>query len=166
MSVYDPLVAYVASLLLTFRISAADSAQDIVHETLLTFYERWTKNTAEIYTEAALRAYLRASCRNLLIDRYRREKNAERLVDYLSLKFSHAFQDNSELYRSIFLDEILTMMPPDCASLLREYVTEEISPAEIAERLGESPSKFYAKWYRCLQKAKKIYLQKKTSLIR
>ena len=53
LEVYQPLLAYVASLLFGFRISASgDSAHDVVHDVLLSFYERWPKSSAVIRSEA------------------------------------------------------------------------------------------------------------------
>lgn len=156
LDVYQPLLAYVATLLLLFKVAHGETAHDIVHEVLLNFYERWPRSKAEIETSQALHAYLRTSCRNLLVDRYRRERHAEQMVNFLSLKFSSAFQDASDIYKSIFLDEIIRKLPAECAQLFRIYVTEDLSPAEIADRVNASPSTFYSRWYRCLQKAKDI----------
>jgi RNA polymerase sigma factor (sigma-70 family) len=166
LDVYQPLLVYVASLLLTFRVSAGETAHDIVHDVLLTFYERWPQSKATITSVSALRAYLRASCRNLLIDRYRRQHHAQQLIDFLDLKFSNAFQDESGLYSSILLNEIFEMLHPNCASLLRQYVKEDLSPAEIADKEGKSPATFYSRWYRCIQQVKKIIMQKKEALKR
>jgi RNA polymerase sigma factor (sigma-70 family) len=159
--VYKPLLAYVASLLLTFRVAAGETAHDIVQQVLLTFYEHLTKSSLDIKSAKALHSYLRTSCRNLLIDKYRHQRHAEQFVDFLALKFSKAFQDESSLYKTIFLDEIIQKLPPDCGSLFRQYVSEDLSPAEIADRVGASPATFYSRWYRCIQKAKEVFLKRK-----
>jgi RNA polymerase sigma factor (sigma-70 family) len=164
--VYQPLLAYVASLLLTFNVAPGETSHDIVHEVLLAFYERWPKSRANITSATALHAYLRTSCRNLLIDRYRRQRNAEQLIDFLTLTFERAFQNESNLYKSIFLEEIINLLSPECALLFRKYITEGLSPAEVADSLGASPDTFYSRWRRCLQKAKIIYLHKKGPLKR
>jgi RNA polymerase sigma factor (sigma-70 family) len=157
LEVYQPLLAYVASLLFSFRIAAAeDSAHDIVHDVLIAFYDRWPKSNAIIKSGAALTAYLRTSCRNLLIDRYRHEQHAEQFVDFLSLKFKDAFQE-SDPYTSILLGEIVEMLPPDCASLIKEFINQSLSPAEIAEKMGIPPATFYSRWYRCIARAKVIF---------
>src|SRR5437868_1955399 len=83
LDVYQLLLVYVASLLLTFKVVPGETSHDIVQEVLLKFYERWLENKPSILSAADLHAYLRASCRNLLIDRYRRERNAEQLMDFL-----------------------------------------------------------------------------------
>lgn len=158
---YQPLLAYAASLLITFRAGPAETAQDIVHDVLVAFAARWPRSNATIESSEALHAYLRVSCRNLLVDRYRNRQSAEKMLDFLTLKFSHAFKSEDELYRSIFINEIIEKMPPECAELLHLYVTEDLSPAEIAERMGARAATFYSRWYRCLQKAKQIFLQKK-----
>lgn len=160
---YQPLLAYVSSLLLTFRVAPPDTAHDIVHDVMIGFLERWPVIKEKIHSVAALRAYLRRSCRNLLVDLYRSEQRAKSLVDFLALQFSTALGDESDLYRSVFVDEIIAMLPRDCASLLRQYVEEDLSPAEIADREGASAATFYSRWYRCIQKAKKIFMQKKSS---
>jgi RNA polymerase sigma factor (sigma-70 family) len=164
--IYPSLLAYVASLLLTFRIGPAETADDIVHQVLLIFYERWPKGKIEINSTADLHNYLRVSCRNLLVDRYRRERTAGRLVSFLELKFGAAFQDETELYRSIFLDEVIEMLPEECAQLFRLYVSEDLSPAEIADRIGVPPATFYSRWYRCIQRVREISLKRKGGLKR
>jgi len=160
-SVYKPLLAYVASLLVTFRVAPGETAFDVVHDVLLTFHDRWPRSNTTIASEASLRAYLRKSCRNLLIDRYRHQRSAEQLVDYLALSFGNAFPAQQDLYRSIFLNEILNLLPEECASMLRTYINEQLTPAEMADRYGASPATFYSRWYRCLEKAQRIFLQKK-----
>lgn len=158
---YQPLLAYVASLLLTFRIKPGESAHDIVHNVLLTFYQRWPRSKTEIANAEGLHAYLRASCRNLLVDRYRKERNIEQLDKFLNERFPQVFETSDESFRSIFLQDIINKTPSDCTKLFRLYVVEELTPAEIADRLNISPSAFYSRWHRCIQKAQEIILQKK-----
>jgi DNA-directed RNA polymerase specialized sigma24 family protein len=165
-SVYDPLVLHVGSLLLGFRGVTSDSAADIVHGVLLTFHQRWPKSKIDLESLDDLLRYLRRSCRNLLIDRYRHEKHAQEFITYLSLRFSNAFAGDAELYRSIFLKEIIGLLPKQCADMLTTYINEELTPAEMAEREGASPAAFYSRWYRCLEKAQQILLQKKGRLNR
>lgn len=160
-SVYDVLLLNVASLLLSFRAATTESAADIVHVVLLTFHDRWPKSGVELESSDDLLRYLRRSCKNLLIDRYRHEKNSQQLINYLSLRFSSAFPGEAELYRSIFLKEIIELLPENCASMLKTYITEELTPAEMAEREGASPAAFSSRWYRCLEKAQQIFLKRK-----
>jgi RNA polymerase sigma factor (sigma-70 family) len=162
--VYKPLISYVASLLVTFRVAPGETAYDIVHDVLLTFQERWLHSTTSIGSEAALLAYLKTSCKNLLIDRYRHQRHADQFVDYLTLNFTNAFPTQQELYRTIFLKEIIELLPKECALLLQTYVLEELTPAEMAEREGANPATFYSRWYRCLEKAHSIFLKKKGRL--
>lgn len=160
-SVYDVLLLNVASLLLSFRAATSDDAADIVHGVLLTFFDRWPKSNVELKSSDDLLRYLRRSCRNLLIDRYRHEKKSQQLINYLSLRFSDAFPGEAALYRSIFLKEIIDLLPENCASMLKTYINEELTPAEMAEREGASPAAFSSRWYRCLEKAQQLFLQKK-----
>lgn len=162
--VYEPLLLHVASLLVGFRVAAGETAADVVHAVLLNFLSR--APNVELESGEELLRYLRRSCRNLLIDKYRHEKNSEQLLNYLSLRFANAFPGETELYRSIFLSEIIDLLPKNCGEMLRLYVTEELSPAEMAEREGAAPSAFYSRWSRCLHKAKEIFLQKKSRLKR
>jgi RNA polymerase sigma factor (sigma-70 family) len=161
MEVYQPLVAYVASLLLTFRVAPGDSAHDIVHDVLLGFYHGFSKSRATITSGRALRSYLRVSCRNLLIDRYRRERKARHLLDFLELRFSRAFEDDRELFRSMFLNEVIDMVSTECRCLFNHYVTDDLSLAEIAERLDLPAATFYNKWYGCIQKARYSFEKRK-----
>lgn len=158
--VYKPMIGYVGSLLLTFRVAPGETAYDIVHDVLLAFQQRWPQSTTTIDSEASLLAYFKRSCKNLLIDRYRHERKGEELVDYLTLTFANAFPAQHDVYRAIFLDEIIRLLPAECANLLTSYVTEQLTPAEMAEREGASPATFYSRWYRCLEKAQKVFLQK------
>ncbi len=103
------------------------------------------------------------SCRNLLVDRYREERRAESLIRFLDLRFRNAFQDEADYYRDIFLKEVVGLLPPECGALIREYVEKDLSPAEIAESQNASPATFYSRWYRCIQKARHIFLQKKSA---
>jgi RNA polymerase sigma factor (sigma-70 family) len=161
-SVYQPLLAYVGSLLLTFRVGPSETAEDIVQEAMFRFYDLWQQGRLNLSSEDAVLKYLRRICRNLLIDKYRRERRASQLIDYLDLKFSSVFGDESDLYRSIFLNEVINHVPRDCSDLLREYLTD-ISLADLAEHRGEETNKFYTKWYNCLKNAKKIYSKKSGS---
>lgn len=161
LDVYQPLIAYVASLLLTFRIAPSETAHDIVHDVLLTFYERWSASSADISSAGSLHAYLRASCRNLLIDRYRRERNIGQLSDFITLRFAEAFPDYGGSYKTLFLEEIIKKVPSECSKLFTLYASEDLTPAEIADRLNISPAAFYSRWHRCIQRAKELFLQKK-----
>jgi DNA-directed RNA polymerase specialized sigma24 family protein len=123
-NIYQPLLAYVASLLLTFRISPGETASDVVHEVLIGWYERDPALRLHgIDSLPSLSAYLRASCRNLLIDKYRHERSATPLRNFLTLKFESAFQDESGLYKTLFLEEIIKKMPEKCATLFTIYAT-------------------------------------------
>ncbi len=164
--VYQPLLAYVASLLLTFQIGAAETADDIVHQVLLSFYEHLGTGRININSQADLHKYLRVSSRNLLVDRYRRERHAQALVDFLVLRFGTAFQSETHIYRSIFLDEIIAMLPEECAALFKQYVLEDLSPAEIADRIGVPPATFYSRWYRCITRIREILVKRKARLKR
>lgn len=165
-SVYDFLLIHVGLLLVSFRAATGESASDIVHEVLLNFHGRWPKSNIAIESEGSLKSYLRSSCKNLLIDRYRHERHSEKLIAYLSLSFSNAFPGEADVYRAIFVNEILALLPENCAAMLKTYVEEGLTPAEMAEREGAKPAAFYSRWYRCLEKAKKIMLQKKGPLKR
>ena len=153
---YRPLLIYVRSLLLNFSLAPGDDAHDVVHDALTAFWQRWAEIRKGIPTVGAAGAYLRKTCRNLLVDQYRHRKDSLPLLDFLTLQFSSAFANQPELYRGIFLREIIARLPSECASMLRRYVEDDLSPAEIADREGASVSAFYARWYRCLQKAKSI----------
>ena len=159
MRTYKPLIAYVASSLLTFHIRP-DEASDIVHDVLLAFQTRWPHLRASIQDEGALLAYLKRSCQNLLVDKYRRQQNAAKLVEYFTLNFDSAFPAHRELYRSIFVSQIILRLPKKCAEMLRVFVNEGLTAAEMAEREGASAATFYSRWTRCLKKAKEIICRK------
>jgi RNA polymerase sigma factor (sigma-70 family) len=161
----DRLLAYVrysfvAVLLSTFRLGAGETAHDIVHEVLINFYERWPQSKAQVETVDDLHAYLRRSCRNCLIDRYRRERRAEGLVDFLLPGFGRSNEIHPD--RIILANEILTSLPKECATFLRQIIRTGLSPAELADKLGASPAAFYSRWHRCLEKARQKFSEKKT----
>lgn len=153
---YRPLLTYVKSLLATFSLPSGDDAHDVVHNALTAFWERWPHIKDTVTTAAAASGYLRKTCRNLMVDEYRRRANASPLMDFLTFQFRSAFAKEPDLYRGIFLREIISRLPAKCSALLRTYAEEDLSPAEIADREGASAPAFYARWYRCIQKAKKI----------
>jgi RNA polymerase sigma factor (sigma-70 family) len=165
-TVYEPLLLHVKSLLVSFRVAAGETAADVVHAVLLNFLTRAPRASVELTSVDELLRYLRRSCKNLLIDKYRHEKNSEQLLNYLSLRFANAFPGETALYRSIFLSEVIDLLPKNCGEMLRLYVAEELSPAEMAEREEAAPSAFYSRWSRCIKKAKEIFLQKKGRLKR
>lgn len=155
--VYHSLLAYVASLLLTFKVAPSEGADDIVNDVLLSFYRRLKNSTLKLASSAELHAYLRVSARNLLVDRYRSERRAEQLVTFLTLKFSVAFENEGDHFRAIFLNEIISKLPSKCAAMFKLFVTEDLTLAEIADRLEEPVPRLSSRWYRCLEHAKKLF---------
>lgn len=155
--IYDPLIAYVVPVLLSFRVEPGETANDVVHDVLLNFYRRWNSGMSNISSLAELQAYLRRSCRNLLIDHYRQQRNAEQMINFLTLSFSSAFGSQADAYRSIFVQEIISLLPSECAALLRRYVETDLTPAEMADLEGAPPNTFYSRWYRCINRAKDIF---------
>jgi RNA polymerase sigma factor (sigma-70 family) len=156
--VYEPLIAYVASLLVSFRLAAV-AAHDIVNDVLLTFYRRCTENKERLNFSngGEIQAYLRKSCRNRLIDRCRRENSAEKMLKFLTLKYSEAIVENRDPDQIILTDQIIASLPKDCQFLVKKYVKEDLTPAEVADFLRISPRAFYARWHRCLEKAREIF---------
>jgi RNA polymerase sigma factor (sigma-70 family) len=157
-SLQPRLLAYVSALLVTFRISDTDLASDLVHDAMLAVLPGWSKSKIRIDNIEGLERYLKRTCRNALLDRYRHQKSAERLLDFIDLTFTRAFDSEAEIHRSIFVDEIIRQMPAECARILLRYVQDDVTPAELADEEGASPATFYTRWYRCLQKAK-IFLE-------
>ena len=96
----------------------------------------------------------------MLVDKYRREQNANKLVEYLSLNFESSFPAHQELYRSIFVNQIIVRLPKKCAEMLRVFVNEGLTAAEMAEREGAPTATFYSRWTRCLEKAREIFCRK------
>src|SRR5207249_3207726 len=127
----------------------------------LTFQQRWPHSKIEVRSESDLRRYVQTMCKNRLIDRYRHERIARQFIDYLTLNFSSVMPSQQDTLRRILLQEIIESLPKPCAHLLKLYITEELTPAEMAEREGASPATFYSRWYRCLEKAHTVFLQKK-----
>jgi len=161
---YKPLVAYVASLLVDFNVSPTETPNDIVHDVLIKFQERGNLRKLHLKSSVELGRYLRRSCRNRLIDEYRQTQTAREFVDFLGLTFDEAFPDHHNIYREIFIREIIQLLKPECGEILKIYVTQQLTLAEMAEVRGSSPAAFNAKWYRCLEQAKEIFKSKKKSV--
>lgn len=148
------LLTYVARLLVSFRLEAGETGQDIVNEVLLSFLEQWPKLKKELRNVGSALAYLKASSRNLLVDRYRHRQTAQALISFLSSRYTESFGSSAEVLRPILIEQVLRGLPRDCASLLGKYIAEDLTPAEIAEEQGLSAATVYSRWYRCLQKAR------------
>lgn len=152
----EHLLAYVSGLLLTFRVGGGEQAADVVHDALLAFLERWPDSIGVVPSLQAAEAYMRRSCRNLLVDRYRRDKTAQSFLNFVSVRFSQAFDGEQEVYRKLFVEKIISLVPGPCAELLRIYVEEDVTPAELADRGGQPTATFYSRWYRCIAKIKSL----------
>ena len=155
----ESLHSYVAPLVCAFRSGPKESSWDVVHEALSRFWQRWSKIKGQISNEAAACAYLKASCRNSLIDKYRHDRSAQPLVDFLSLKFSHT--PEGSIVRGLLVQEVIAALGGECGKLLQSYVSDGLSLAEIADQEGVLPSALYSRWYRCLKKAQKFAEDKK-----
>lgn len=163
MEIFPVLRAYVASLLSTFRVDPASSAEDVVHESLVTFLDRWPELKGKIDTGQTALRYLKTSCRNQLIDQYRHHRSATPLLDFLTLRFQAAYETETESHKSLFLKEIISSLPLECGQLLTDYVTADLTLAEIAEKKDIAPAALYARWYRCIERAREVFLQRKVS---
>jgi DNA-directed RNA polymerase specialized sigma24 family protein len=155
----EDLKTYVASLIHTFDSGIKELPRDIVHEAITRFWERWMQIRKQIPNYRAARLYLKASCRNLLIDKYRYDRAAQPLLDFLTLRFSHTPEDS--IVRNLLVDEIITALGGDCGVLLRFYVSDGLSLAEMADKDETLPSAFYSRWYRCLERAQELTDAKK-----
>lgn len=160
-TVYRPLLAYIGAMLLTFRLSPGETAYDIMHDVLLAVYSNWPTITPPLRSEKDLYKYLRASCRNLLIDRYRRKKHAEKLLEFLTAKYRDTASARSQAEEVILTEQLIAALPPEikCAPIFRLYLQEGLTRAEIADYLGEPPATFYRRWNRCWEKAQEILQQ-------
>lgn len=159
------LLAYVARLLVSFRLEAGETGQDIVQEVLVSFLEQWPKLKKELGNVGSAVSYLKASSRNLLVDRYRHRQTAQSLLTFLSSRYTESFGNSAEVLRPILIEQVLKALQADCASLLRKYIAEDLTPAEIAEEQGLSAATVYARWYRCLHKAR-VSLRHNPNLIK
>ena len=161
LELYPVLRNYVVSLLASFQVDPGSTAEDVVQEAMVSFLDRWPHLRDKIDSGRSALAYLKASCRNKLVDQYRHQQSAAQLLDFLTLKFRDAFETQTETHKSLFLREIIKLLPLECARLLSRYVTEDLSLAEIAEREETAPAALYARWYRCIERAREIVLQRK-----
>src|ERR1041384_1177112 len=84
LEVYPVVRIYIVSLLRTFQVDPGSTAEDVVHEALVSFLERWPELKGRTDSGSAALAYLKASSRNGLIDRYRHQRSAAQLLDFLT----------------------------------------------------------------------------------
>jgi RNA polymerase sigma factor (sigma-70 family) len=150
------LMAYVSSLLFTFSLNASETASDVVHDVVCAFWERWPSIKSTIPDSSAAYSYLKTASRNLLVDRYRHDRNAQPLLDFLTLQFDRIPEDENPFIRNILVKEVIAMLPAECGSLLQSYMESGLSLAEMADREGASPAAFYSRWYRCLRRARDL----------
>jgi DNA-directed RNA polymerase specialized sigma24 family protein len=148
------LNTYVTSLVCTFDSNPKESTRDVVHDALCRFWDRWPEIKRTIPDAAAAYAYLKTVCRNSLVDKYRHDRSAQPLLDFLSLKFSQVQRES--IVRDLLVQEVITALPRECGSLFRSYVESDLSLAEMADREGSLPSAFYSRWYRCLERARDL----------
>jgi RNA polymerase sigma factor (sigma-70 family) len=153
---HSQLLAYLSAIIYSFGLNIQNTGEDIVHDVLLKFFEKWPELSSRLPSLAAVEVYLKRSCRNLLVDRYRQDQTSQQFVHFTSARFSEAFGGEVEVYRKLFVEEILSLVSPPCAQILRAYIEEDLTPAELAEREGQSPSTFYNRWYRCIESIKAI----------
>ncbi len=158
---YKPLLAYVAVLLVDFKLDPSLTANDVVHDVLLKFLERPDRIPRDLKSSGQIISYLKHSCKNHLIDKYRHIQTARQFVNYLGLTFDEAFPAHNDFFRHIFIKEIIEQMGGECGELLQQYITQDATLADMAESRGWTAPSFNAKWYRCLEKAKKIFSEKK-----
>ena len=100
------LVAYVSSTLFTFSMPSED-AGDIVHDSFISVMQHWHEVSEQINGPGDLLAYLKRTARNKLIDRYRHERTATKLLAFLSLTFGTAFRGEISVYRRLFLEQVI-----------------------------------------------------------
>ena len=132
---------------------------------MLAFLKKWPGLKKELSSVGSAVAYMKSSCRNLLVDRYRHGRSAQALLTFLSSRYSQSFGNSAEALRLILLEQVIGLLQTDCASLLRTYISQDLTPAEIAEREGASAAALYSRWYRCLQKARAA-LKQNPSILR
>jgi DNA-directed RNA polymerase specialized sigma24 family protein len=155
------LVAYVSSLLFTFNLGANEAAPDIVHDVVCAFWERWPSIKSTISDSSAAYSYMKTMSRNMLVDRYRHDQSARPLLDFLTLQFGQAPDPQKAVVHEILVKEVIDRLPAGCGSLLKSFVDTGLSLAEMADRDGASPSAFYSRWYRCIDRARELLLRSK-----
>jgi DNA-directed RNA polymerase specialized sigma24 family protein len=148
------LHGYVTSLVYTFDSGPIESSRDIVHDVLTKFWTRWAKIKSTIPDASAAYAYLKISCRNTLVDRYRHDQSARALFDFLSLTYDQVKPDS--VIRGLLVEEIIDRVGGECQTLLRSYVADGLTLAEMADHAGALPQAFYSRWYRCLERARDV----------
>jgi len=134
------------------KVSDRARAEDITQEVFMRFWQALRKETV-LRNDRAL---LYAIARNLIIDWYRKKKEAS--LDALSEEgFEAKGTDEVPILQNAMNEEVLavihTLDEPSRESLLLRFV-EGFSPAEIAELRGETPNAISVRINRALKKVR------------
>ncbi len=138
-----------------FKVSNRDVAQDLTQETFMRFWQ--TLRTGEDSSEQKLkndRAYLYTIARNLVIDWYRKRKDAslDTIRDTgIDFEGSGASEITDHASTQEILSLIRTLEEGDQEVLLLRYV-EGYGPQEIAKLLNESANVVSVRIHRAVKK--------------
>jgi RNA polymerase sigma-70 factor (ECF subfamily) len=170
---FQPWLALVAKLELDTRLRVKLDPSDIVQQTLLEAHQALPSFRG--HTEAELVAWLRQILAHVLAHEVRRyfgarKRDAGREVS-LDADFAHSSQRLGRLLaassaspsrlaiaheQELQLADALAQLPPDYREVLVLRHLEDLSHAEIAQRLGRSPGAVRMLWVRALAALKEL----------
>jgi RNA polymerase sigma factor (sigma-70 family) len=157
----------IGKLVYKFRCTRED-AEDIYTDSVLNLRDRILDDKIDMLTD--IRAYLFSTCRNMLLNRFKKEKRVTEAVaeifepvDDSNMLFES--EDQVSYQEGIFQLTVKAMgaLPEKCQALLRSFYFEKLSFAEIAIKYNMANANVVGvSKSRCFQKLLKIIESQKT----
>jgi RNA polymerase sigma factor (sigma-70 family) len=151
----------IGKLIFNFKCSSED-AEDIYTDAVLNFRDKIIKDRITIITD--LRSYLYATCKNMLLVRFKKEKrivaaaaNLYEPMDNSEIEFDN--ENTLTYHEEIFklTEKALTALPEKCQALLRAFYFDKNSLDEIAVKYNMANANVAkVTKSRCFQKLVKI----------
>ncbi|MBR1468893.1 MAG: RNA polymerase sigma factor, partial [Prevotella sp.] len=136
-----------------FRLGDADSAQDVVQEAFIRYYNENRRNKI-----AHTKAWLYRTTLNLATDHLRQRRATMPLR--AALEKSNDSED--ALFREYLrIEEMLASLPEEQAAVVRLHFTDDLSFAEIADILGISRDTAKSRYRYALEKLRKEFLTRR-----
>jgi RNA polymerase sigma factor (sigma-70 family) len=127
----------ISTLIFQYKCSRED-AEDIYSDSILNFREKVIQDKISVLTD--LRSYLYATCKNMLLVRFKKAQRITEAATVLSQAaddFEYSDDENELTYfEEIFkiTEKAMTSLPEKCQALLKAFYFDRISLEEIAEK--------------------------------
>jgi RNA polymerase sigma factor (sigma-70 family) len=114
-----------------------EDAKDIYADAILNFRAKVISGEVKFLTDA--KSYLFATCKNMLLARYKKERRFQNVLsDFKYLASESDDGDDTSYYESLhtLTEEAFSSIPDKCRDLLRYFYYDQLSMGEIALRLN------------------------------